>query len=54
MDAHLVEATIKTYLTAIRNRLDKGRLRPKTAAAQKYFNDCAQLVLISRLEGAEK
>jgi hypothetical protein len=24
MDAHLVEATIKTYLTEIRNRLDKA------------------------------
>ena len=24
MDAHLVEATIKTFLTEIRNRLDKG------------------------------
>ena len=24
MDAHLVEATIKTFLTEIRNRLDKA------------------------------
>jgi hypothetical protein len=24
MDAHLIEATIKTYLTEIRNRLDKA------------------------------
>ena len=40
MDAHLVEATIKAYLTEIRNRLDKaagiGRAADACAGAGFY------------------
>ena len=41
MDAHLVEATIKTYLTEIRNRLDKaaGIGRAADACAGAGFHE---------------
>ena len=41
MDAHLVEATIKTFLTEIRNRLDKaaGIGRAAAACAGAGFHD---------------
>src|SRR6266436_8636721 len=41
MDAHLVEATIKTFLTEIRNRLDKaaGIGRAADACAGAGFHD---------------
>jgi hypothetical protein len=41
MDAHLVEATIKAYLTQIRNRLDKaaGIGRAADACASAGFHE---------------
>ena len=41
MDAHLIEATIKTYLTEIRNRLDKaaGIGRAADACAGAGFHE---------------
>jgi hypothetical protein len=33
MDAHLVEATIKSYLTEIRNRLDKAAKSLSTSSS---------------------
>jgi len=51
MDAHLVEATIRTYLTEIRNRLDKaaGIGRAADACAGAGFHEKGLCVSISNV-----
>src|SRR6266566_5476770 len=48
MDAHLVEATIETYLTEIRNRLDKA------AGIGRAADACAGLTLKAKNDHLQK